>query len=364
VLLCVLLSAAVPVATAAETAGVTWEPMRIGVTVGGTVYKLDAMLVYLDDGARHPLAIVNHGSPRAAADRPAMRPGTYADQMLWFVRRGWTVIGVLRRGYGQSDGGWAEAYGTCARPDYAGAGLRGAADIAATVRALKDNPHVDESRILAVGHSAGAFATVALTSDPPAGLLAAIAFAPGRGSYASDKVCAEDALVGSFAQYGKTSRIPILWISNENDHFFDPPLVKRSLAAFNAAGGRATLFAAPAFGNEGHYFFPASDAIALWETPVDAFLASNSLALLAHPLDLAILGVAVPTDLGPRGRAAFERYLLYPPHKAFARTASGRYAFAFDAPSAGDAETRARESCAKAAQGDCAIVNVDGAPPR
>jgi len=352
------------VATAAETAGVTWEPMRIGVTIDGTPYKLDAMLVSLDDGARHPLAIINHGSPRAAADRPAMRPGTYADQMLWFVRRGWTVVAVMRRGYGQSDGGWAETYGTCVRPDYAGAGLRGAADIAATIRALKDNPHVDESRVLAVGHSAGAFATVALTSAAPSGLLAAIAFAPGRGSYASDKVCGEDALITAFARYGTTSRVPLLWISNANDHFFDPLLVKRSLEAFNGAGGRSTFFAAPSFGNEGHYFFTASDAIALWETPVDAFLAANGLALRAQPIDLAMPGVAVPTDLGPRGRAAFERYLLYPPHKAFARTANGRYAFAFDAPSAGDAETRARASCAKAAQGECAIVNVDGAPSR
>ncbi len=360
----VLLIALRPVATAAETAGVGWEPMRIGVTIGGTAYKLDAMLVYLDDGERHPLAIVNHGSPRAAADRPGMRPGTYADQMLWLVRRGWTVVAVLRRGYGQSDGGWAETYGTCANPDYAGAGLRGAADIAATIRALKDNPHVDASRVLAVGHSAGAFATVALTSDPPAGLLAAIAFAPGRGSYASDKVCGEDALVAAFAQYGKTSRVPLLWISNTNDHFFDPPLVKRSLDAFNAGGARATFFAAPPYGDEGHYFFTASDAIALWESPVEAFLADNGLALRAHPIDLETPAVAVPPELGPRGRAAFARYLLYPPHKAFARTASGRYAFAFDSPSARDAETRAQASCAKAAQGDCAIVNVDGVPPR
>jgi dienelactone hydrolase len=334
--------------------------MRIAVTIGGTAYKLDAMLVYLDDGARHPLAIINHGSPRAAADRPTMRPGTYADQMLWFVRRGWTVAAVLRRGYGQSDGGWAETYGTCANPDYAGAGLRGAADIAATIRALKENPHVDGSRVLAIGHSAGAFATVALTSDPPTGLLAALAFAPGRGSYASDKVCGEDALVAAFAQYGRTSRVPLLWISNANDHFFDPPLVKRALDAFNGAGGRAAFFAAPPFGDEGHYFFPASDAIALWEAPVDAFLATNGLALLAQPVDLEMPAIVVDPKLGPRGRAAFERYLLYPPHKAFARTTSGHFAYAFDSPSAGDAEARARTSCAKTAHEECVIVNVDG----
>ena len=74
--------------------------------------------------------------------------------------------------------------------------------------------------MIAVGHSAGGFASVALSADPPPGLVAAISFAGGRGSRADDEVCSEDALVKAFATFGKTSRIPLLWVYAANDRFF------------------------------------------------------------------------------------------------------------------------------------------------
>jgi dienelactone hydrolase len=341
---------------------ITWEPMLLPVTVGGQEYKLDAILVYPEDNARHPLAIISHGSPRDAGERPSMTPGVNADQMLWFVRRGWTVAAVLRRGYGRSEGGWAEDHGGCRSPNYASAGLQGAADIAASIAALAQNPHVDPSRVLAVGVSAGAFATVALTTaPPPPGLAAAIAFAPGRGSQASDQVCAEDRLIAAFKQYGATSRLPLLWISAANDHFFDPRLVKKLLDAFDGAGVHTTFFAAPAYGDEGHFLFSGGDAIVIWQPPVEAFLAANNLALVEQPLDLALPAAAEPPGLSPRGREAFDRYLLYPPHKAFATTADGHFGYAFSVRTAGDASKRALNFCAKSHE-VCAVVNLDGAP--
>ncbi|MFY9781329.1 MAG: hypothetical protein WAJ85_12575 [Candidatus Baltobacteraceae bacterium] len=348
----------------AATTRITWEPMMLPVTIGGQEFKLDAILVYPDDNARHPLAIVSHGSSRDAGDRPSLTPGESADQMLWFVRRGWTVAAVLRRGYGRSEGGWAEDYGGCQNPNYATAGLRGAADIAASISALAANPHVDASRVLAVGVSAGAFATVALTTaPPPPGLVAAIAFAPGRGSLASDQVCAEDRLIAAFKQYGETSRLPLLWISAQNDHFFDPPLVKKLLAAFDGAGVHTTFFAAPAYGDEGHFLFSGrDDAISIWGPPVEAFLTANKLALVDRPLDLAGPAAAEPQGLGPNGHQAFEHYLLYPPHKAFATTADGHYHFAYGDRSAGDASKKALSFCAKSHE-VCAVVNLDGAAP-
>jgi dienelactone hydrolase len=355
-----LAAAALARPASANPVGVRWEPMSLPVTIGGTGYKLDAILAYPDDGARHPLAIVSHGSPRVAADRPGMLPAADAGQILWYVHHGWTVASVLRRGYGRSDGGWAETYGTCANPDYAGAGRRGAADIAASIAALADNPHVDASRVLAVGVSAGGFATVALSAAPPPGLVAAIAFAPGRGSSASDDVCAQDRLVDAFAQYGKTSRLPLLWISAANDHFFDPPLVRRLVAAFNGAGGRATFLGVPASGGEGHYFFSASDGVRVWEPAVVQFLDRNGFAFVERPLDLAMPAVPVPAELGPRGRAAFARYTLDPPHKAFAAARDGRFGYAFGSSSAATAAATALSSC-DAAGASCAVVNTDGA---
>jgi dienelactone hydrolase len=272
----------------AEPIGITWEQTMLPVSIDGRKYNLEALLLYPDDNARQPLVIISHGSPRAAADRATMTAGMYADQMLWYVRRGWTAAVVLRRGFGHSEGGWAEDYGSCQHADYFHAGLEGAKDIAASIEALAQYPNVDISRTLAVGVSAGAFATVALTSNPPPQLVAGIVFAPGRGSLASDQVCDEDDLVSAFGTYGKKSPLPLLWISASNDHWFGPAVVGKTLTAFNAAGGHATFFAAPAFGEDGHYLFESREGITIWEPTVENFLSANKLTFVESPLDLAL----------------------------------------------------------------------------
>ena len=354
----VIASLRVPFACA-QTVHIDWQPMTLAATIAGGPYSLDAMLLYPQDGARHPLVVVSHGSPRNAQDRATMAPTAFASQMLWFVRRGFTVAAVMRRGYGRSQGPWGEGYGSCAHPDYADAGLAGAADITGAIGALARNPHVDTARVVAVGVSAGAFATVALTTNPPPGLAGAIVFAPGRGSLSADHVCAQDALVAAFAHYGKTSRVPMLWISASNDHFFGPELVKASLGAFDGAGGKATFFAAPAYGADGHALFDGAGGIAIWEPPVTAFLSQHDLG--TPPVAVTGPPVTPPARLGPKGRDAFAQYLLDPPHKAFAMTPAGRYGFALGSPSAADASQKATRLCA---QQHCAVVNVDNAPPR
>ena len=50
-------------------------------------------------------------------------------QALEFARRGWAAAIVMRRGYGGSDGGWAETFGPCDNPNYIAAGKAGAADL-------------------------------------------------------------------------------------------------------------------------------------------------------------------------------------------------------------------------------------------
>src|SRR6185437_3988862 len=157
---------------------------------------------------RYPLALINHGSPRSPKARPGMTPMQLLPQATEFARRGWAAAAVLRRGYGHSGGPWAEDYHGCANADYYDAGLASAADLAGIVSELGKRPDVDATRVVSVGVSAGGFATVALTADPPAGLRAAISFAGGRGSLTPDTVCSEAKLIDAFRKYGKRSRIP------------------------------------------------------------------------------------------------------------------------------------------------------------
>ncbi|SHK08659.1 X-Pro dipeptidyl-peptidase (S15 family) [Bradyrhizobium lablabi] len=225
-------------------------PAAVSWSGGSVSVKLEAIVLRPDDNLPHPLALLNHGSPRSRSDRPKTSPYRMWSEAMAFARRGFVAVAFLRRGYGLSEGGWAEDYGSCANPNYANAGRAGAADIAAVAKFMTAQPYVSKGKWISVGVSAGAFATVALTADPPRDLAAAIAFAPGRGSTSDDTVCGEKQLVAAFAQYGKTSRTPLLWVSAENDHFFNPKLTSLLTAAFANAGGNVTFVQTPPYGTE------------------------------------------------------------------------------------------------------------------
>jgi dienelactone hydrolase len=272
--------------------GIRVEVMKIPVADPGTRVALDAIVLRPDDGQPHPLVLLNHGSPRSANDRPMMSPFGMWAQSVEFARRGWVAVAFLRRGYGASGGGWAETYGSCSDPDYVAAGRAGASDIAGVAKFMTSQPYVTKDKWISVGRSAGGFATVALIANAPAGLAAAVVFAPGRGSQSPDSVCGDKRLTAAFAQYGRTSRVPLLWVSAENDHFFGPRLVSRLTNAFANAGGNLTFVQTAAFGDDGHMLF-GKDGIAIWSPIVDRFLRANNLVLRDRLLDAPVRPAAM-----------------------------------------------------------------------
>jgi dienelactone hydrolase len=278
-----------------------------------------------------------------------------------FARRGWTAVVVMRRGYGDSGGGYQEGYSRCESPFYENAGIRSAADLRGAIEYLSKLPEVDASRILSVGVSAGGFANVALSADPPPGLVAAISFAGGRGSLSSDQVCSPESLVKAFADFGKKSRVPMLWVYAENDHYFGPPLARQFYQAFAAGGGRASFITAPAFGNDGHTLF-SRKGISIWGPIVDDFLKTQNLTLRTTLLSLPKPpAIPPPAQLSPRGAQDFEEYLASPPHKALAASTSGHYGYSSGRRTQKDAAGRALSNCEKAiSPGDrCTLVGTD-----
>lgn len=227
--------------------------------------------------ARAPLVVINHGSPADGSQRAKMERPRYSALTSWFLARGYVVALPLRRGYGESGGTWAEAYGRCDTPDYYNAGLRGAADIQATIDYMRTQPYV-AGRTIVVGQSAGGWATVALSSYNPPGVPGMVNFAGGRGGH--QKLpggglgnCTPDALVQAAGKYGATARVPMLWLYTQNDSFFEPSLAARMAAAYDAAGGRANYKALPAFGRDGHSLAGANSGVSLWSPLVESFLA-------------------------------------------------------------------------------------------
>jgi dienelactone hydrolase len=328
------------------------EDLRIPMAAAGP-RGLEAMLIRPSGIRRYPLALISHGAPRDGAARVNMTPNGLYAQAVEFARRGFAALVVMRRGYGDSGGGYAERSGPCDRRDYLIAANSSAHDLRAAVDAMNRRADVTPQGMIATGVSAGGFASIALSADPPPGLAAVINFAGGRGSRADDDVCDEAALVRAFTALGKTSRIPMLWIYAGNDKFFGPELAHRMHAAFTAAGGRAEFIDAPAFGRDGHTLFSVSGA-PVWTPMVDAFLRNMNLGsrdLIALPASTALLP---PRQLSERGRAAFAAYLASGPHRAFAVSPKGHYAFRSGLRTPAEAQAAALAECTERAP-DCAL---------
>jgi len=223
---------------------------------------------------RAPLVVVNHGSPVDGLERRSMSRPRMLTISSYFVSRGYVVALPLRRGYGATGGRWAESYGDCSRADYFSAGLQTAADIEAAIDFMHAQPFVASDHTVVVGQSAGGWGTLALSSLNPRGVPAMIDFAGGRGGQqdVAGGVCDPDALVWASARYGDTARGRLLWITTANDSFFDPALVRRMVAAYNGAGGRAIHRALGAFSRDGHGLAESDACAGLWEPLVSDFL--------------------------------------------------------------------------------------------
>lgn len=328
------------------------EDLRIPMAEAGK-RGLEAFLIRPAAAGKYPLALISHGSPRNVDDRPSMTARSYRAIAVEFARRGFAALVVLRRGYGTSPGGMVDSYGSCAHPDYRHALAVAVADLQAAIAAMRNRSDVTTEGMIAVGHSAGGLATVGLAAQAPPGLAAAISFAGGRGSASANMVCGDNALVDTFREMGKTSRIPMLWVYAANDGFFGPSLAHRFRDAFAGSGGKVSFVDAPAYGKEGHYLF-SSGRPEDWTPYVDRFLREQH--LLPQPASATTL--LPPPQLGNNGKHAFAEYLSRNPHKAFAVAPDGSFGWRSRMATAADAEREALAACATQSR-HCALYTVD-----
>jgi dienelactone hydrolase len=344
----------------AQPPGLVRSLITVPITAGGATVTLEALLTRPAAPGRYPLVVLSHGAPRDGADRPTMAPTAASAIAIEFARRGWAVIAPMRRGYGRSQGPYAESSGACKSPDYPASGRASATDLIETIKYMARQDYVDPGRVLLVGHSAGGFASIAAAAQNPPGVLAVLNFAGGRGSDAPDSVCTEARLVDAYAGFGRTVRIPTLWLYAENDHFFGPKLARRFFAAFTGAGGTGTFVALPSFGKDGHQLFH-DDGVPLWRDRVDAFLREHNLPTWSKPISEPIVKLPAPPNLSAAGRESFANYLASANfEKAFAVTAKGGYGWSTGRRSADDAARAALETCTKNAP-NCRIYAVDDA---
>ena len=226
-----------------------------------------------------PLVVISHGSAEDSELRARFERPTFQSIAAWFVKRGHMVVAPQRPGHGETAGTYLESNGDCSNPDYRESAFATATSIEAAILFMMTYPFVQRSTVVLVGHSAGAWGSLALAVHRPRIARAVINFSGGRGGRAlneANRNCAPDDLIAVSAEFGRAIRIPTLWIYTQNDSYFGPDLSQRMAHSFRAAGGRADFHLLPAFGEEGHFIIHSPDAVRIWAPIVEKFLARVS----------------------------------------------------------------------------------------
>lgn len=225
-----------------------------------------------------PLAVINHGSTENSYIRAHFPLPLYPLVSQWLLKRGYVVALPLRPGHGVTGGPYFEDPGRCDDPHYLKSGRATAYSIQAAISAITAKPYVRKTGVLVLGESAGAWGALALASSDPTSVGAVINFSGGRGGHAGGQAnhnCKPDRLVHAAGVFGRTTRIPTLWLYAKNDSYFAPSLSKRMFDAFTAAGGRAEYHLLPALGRDGHLLMESQAARVLWAPIVTKFLAEH-----------------------------------------------------------------------------------------
>ncbi len=318
---------------------------------------LDVLEVRVESDKPRPLALLTHGTAYEPEQRAHVTPWAQLEQALWFARRGYVALVVVRQGYGRSGGRGDTAEGGCGnRGSFYDAGQASADDLRAAVKYMATQPEADVTRIVSAGVSTGGFAQVALAANPPAGLKAAISFAGGRGGDGKGDNCNLDGLESAFREFGKHNKVPMLWLYAENDKWFPPKMSAAFEKAFHGSGGRDEFVMVPPDGEDGHGYYRH---VAAWSDRVDAFLKANNLLPLDAPYPLPPLpNVPAPDGLSDRGKEAWMRFLAGGPFRAFATNGSGGWGYTVGQFTQEMADTAAVTNCEKNARGGkCAVVS-------
>ena len=243
-----------------------------------------AYVVHPAGNGPFPLVIMNHGVAMDPKERSFFPLVEFREAAFWFARRGYFVVAPAGPGYGGVGmdmpkrgihGVFFQKIGKCSNPNFRDAGLAVAGIDLATIKYLSGRKEVVADNIIVVGQSAGGWGSIALASQNPSMIKAVIVFAAGRGGRVDGKPnnnCNPDKLVAATAEFGRTARLPMLWIYTENDTYFGPDLSRRMHEAFVGAGGDAEYHLVGPFGNEGHGLIDAREGVPIWSPLVSRFL--------------------------------------------------------------------------------------------
>jgi dienelactone hydrolase len=231
-----------------------------------------------------PLVVMNHGVALDPKERSYFPIIEFRDAALWFAKQGYVVVAPIRPGYGATAieiperglfGLFFSGVGDCSDANFRDAGLAIASLSMWVIDYMTTQRFIRRDDVVVVGQSGGGWGAIALASQNPKSVRAMIGFEAGRGGHLNgipNNNCAPDQLVDAAAQFGRTARIPMLWLYTRNDSYFGPELSMRLASAFRTAGGNVEYHLLPDFGEDGHFFIDSPDAVPIWAPLVSEFL--------------------------------------------------------------------------------------------
>ncbi|MES2944700.1 MAG: hypothetical protein V4772_17680 [Pseudomonadota bacterium] len=248
--------------------------------------QLEATLLLPEAGrfgpGPYPVMLWSHGD--VDLDHPAMRYKSRIREMVAmreFLQLGLAVLIPARRGVAMSQGTYPQGFST--RDGDASYKARvHAEDILPALAWLKTRADLDAGKVVLAGQSAGGYSTMYLASQSIAGVVGAIDFAGGRTDLNPTTGLGHlnQMMVDGFAEFGKNTRIPTLWVFAENDSRYSANTIRAAFDAFKAAGGKAQLLLSPPLlDGDGHFIYTRP---ALWRTALREYLGGIG-GVLASP---------------------------------------------------------------------------------
>jgi hypothetical protein len=156
-----ILPASIAASDSTVLPGIIRSPLSVPIALpDGHQVTLEGLVIRPDRPGKFPLVILVHGSPRSEPGKAleAYRrasPTGLAGPALAFAQHGYAAVSIMRRGFGRSDGPYAEFItDPCENTDYLRVGMISAEDVSGAVATLRREPWADPDRVVLLGDGA------------------------------------------------------------------------------------------------------------------------------------------------------------------------------------------------------------------
>lgn len=253
-------------------------PIEVNNRFGMEVKQAIKVGIIRDDAvtAPQPFLVLGHGRP-ADSNFASYKWTSYRRQGKYFVSKGFAVFIPLRVGYGETGGPDVEESGACNAKNYEFTYKVGGIQTRQVVELAKAKPYVNPEKGIVAGQSFGGTLAIEAAAQNIPGVIAAINFAGGGGGDPVGRPgnpCRADKLEDLFASYGKTAKVPTLWLYSENDGYWGKKIPHEWFDAFIKSGGVGEFIQLAPVPNAGiaggHLAF--SRSMTEWIPEVDRFL--------------------------------------------------------------------------------------------